>query len=127
MSTTRSATKQQELEEQMSSLLTLMQELKSNQTDQAECCEKHQAELLSELRTLNQRHEEQLTKLSEEHSEKLDLLTADQQQTAVTVKALEENLSSVKSVMQDCLAKAGEACLPTWEKRSARILWKSGI
>ena len=123
MSTTRSAAKQQELEEQMSSLLTLMQELKSNQTDQAERYEERQAELLSELLTSNQRHEEQLTKLAEEHSEKLDSLTTDQQQTAETVKALEENLSSVKSVMQDRLAKA-EDRLETLQSQQVNLAGK---
>ena len=78
---------------------------------------------MSELRTSNQRHEEQLTKLAEEHSGKLDSLTTDQQQTAETVKALEENLSSVKSVMQDRLAKA-EDRLETLQSQQVNLAGK---
>ena len=76
--TTRSAAKQQKLEEQMSSLLKFMEELKTSEAEQARLLEECQTVLLDELRTSSQRHEEQLTEFAGEHERRLDSLTPDQ-------------------------------------------------
>ena len=71
---TRTTTK---LQEQISSILTLMEELKTNQQEQAERHEQQQTELLGELRTSSQQQSEQLAKLAEEYG-RMDSLVEDQ-------------------------------------------------
>ena len=118
---TRGAAKQQELEEQFSSILAFMEELKANQHEQAKRHEERQTEILEELRTSTHRHEEQLARLAGDHERRLESLTADQLGTAEAVTALEKNLTSIKSVMQDRLGEAEERLdqLRNWQAKLA--------
>ena len=75
---TRSATKQQELEEQIGSLATLMKELKAGQAEQAKRHEEQQTKLFDELRNYIQRQEQQLTRLADDHERRLEALTNNQ-------------------------------------------------
>ena len=72
---TRSATKQQELEQQIGSLTTLMKELKAGQAEQARRQEEQQTKLFDELCTSIQRQEQQLTRLADDHESRLEALT----------------------------------------------------
>ena len=55
--------KKQELQEQISSMLALMEEMKTNQAEQAKHHEQQQTELLGELRMSTQRQADQLDRL----------------------------------------------------------------
>ena len=112
---TRSATKQHELEEQIGSLATLMQELKAGQAKQAKRNEEQQTRLLEELRTSIQRQEQQLTRLADDHEKWLDALTSNQTEAVETVASLEKNFSSTTSVMQDRLGVS--------EDRLGKLAW----
>ena len=98
--------KKQELQEQISSVLSLMEEMKSSQAEQAKRHEQQQAELLDELRTSTQRQADQLDKLAQDYGGRMDTLVADQKRVEESVGALEKNLDSVKSVMQDRIGEA---------------------
>ena len=84
--TTRSATKQQALEQQLASIISLMEEQKSNQAEKTQ-------QLLEE----SKQHSEQLTKLAGENLARWESLEMKQEETSVAVSSLEENLSSVKA------------------------------
>ena len=84
---TRSATKQQELEQQIGTLTTLMRELKAGQAGQARRQEEQQT---NELRTSIQRQEQQLTRLADDHESRLKVLTTGQMEAAETCVPREE-------------------------------------
>lgn len=103
---TRSATKQQELEEQIKSLATLMKELKAGQAEQARRQEEQQTKLFDELRISIQRQEQQLTRLADDHEKRLEVLTNKQAEATETIVSMEKNFTSTTSVMQDRLGVA---------------------
>ena len=103
---TRSVTKQQELEQQIGSLTTLMKELKAGQAEQARRQEEQQTKLFDELRTSIQRQEQQLTRLADDHESRLEALTTSQTEAAETVASLEKSFTSTTSAMQDRLGVA---------------------
>ena len=82
-------------------MLTLMEELKTNQREQTERHEQQQTELLGELRTSPQQQSEQLAKLAEEYGRRMDSLIEDQTRIEESVSTLESNIDSVKSVLQN--------------------------
>ena len=58
--------KKQELQEQISSMLALMEEMKTNQAEQASHHEQQQTELLDEIRTSTQQQADQLDRLAKD-------------------------------------------------------------
>ena len=106
---TRSATKQQELEEQIKSLAILMKELKAGQAEQATCQEEQQTKLFDELRISIQRQEQQLTRLADDHEKRLEVLTNNQAEATETIVSMEKKFTSTTSVMQDRLGQVGQA------------------
>ena len=98
--------KKQDLQEQISSMLDLMKELKIKQDEQATRHEQQQTELLSELCTATKRQADQLTDLAKDYEQKMESFHADQKRVEESVNTLEKNLDSVKSVMQDRIGDA---------------------
>ncbi len=98
--------KKQDLQEQISSMLALMQELKTNQDEQTTRHEQQQTELLSELRTSTKKQADQLTELAKDYEGKMESLLSEQKRVEESVDSLEKNLDSVKSVMQDRIGEA---------------------
>ena len=103
---TRSATKQQELEQQIGNLTTLLEELKAGQVEQARRQEEQQTRLFDDLRTSIDRQEQQLTRLADDHEKRLDALTNSQAEAAETVASLEKDFTSTTSAVQDLLGIA---------------------
>ena len=98
--------KKLELQEQISSMLALMEEMKTNQTEQASRHEQQQTELLDEMRTSTQRQADQLDRLAKDYGGRMESFVADQKRVKGSVSSLEKNLDSVKSVMQDRIGDA---------------------
>ena len=98
--------KKQELQEQISSMLALMEEMKTNQAEQASRHEQQQTELLDEMRTSTQQQADQLDRLAKDYGGRMESLVADQKRVKESVSSLEKNLDSVKSVMQDRIGDA---------------------
>ncbi len=106
--TTRSAAKQQEMEQQLASIISMIEEQKASQVEQTQ-----------QLLETSRHHSEQLTKLADENQARWESLKARQEGTSEAVSSLEENLSSVKTVMQDRLVKAEEELgqLRSWQEQ----------
>ena len=106
--TTRSAAKQEEMEQQLASIISMIEEQKASQVEQTQ-----------QLLETSRHHSEQLTKLADENQAHWESLKARQEGTSEAVSSLEENLSSVKTVMQDRLVKAEEELgqLRSWQEQ----------
>ena len=106
--TTRSAARQQELEQQLASILSLMEEQKANIAKQTQ-------QLLEE----SKQHSKRLMKLAGENQAHWESLEKKQEETSEVVSSLEENLSSVKAVMQDRISKTEEeqGQLRSWQEQ----------
>ena len=97
--TTRSAARQQQLEEQVTTILGLMQEQGRSQAEQAQLSERRQPQLLQELQ---EQHQQQRAKMAQEYEGHWHSLNTAQ---AVGVLALEDNNSDMKWVMQSHIAE----------------------
>ena len=95
--TTRSAARQQQLEEQVATILGLMQEQGRSQAEQAQLTERRQTQLLQELQ---EQHQQQMARMSQKYEGRWHSLNTAQTETSEAVAALEDNMSDMKSVMQ---------------------------
>ena len=75
---TRSATKQQELEQNIGNLTALMKELKAGQDEQARHQEEQQTKLFDDLRGLIECQGKQLMRLAEDYKKRLNTLATSQ-------------------------------------------------
>ena len=107
--------KKQDLQEQISSMLDLMKELKTKQDEQATRHEQQQTELLSELRTATTKQADQLIDLAKDYEQKMESLHADQKRVEESVDTLEKNLDSVKScrIVLETLRTRLDNCSPS--------------
>ena len=104
--TTMSAARQQQLEEQVATILGLTREQGQSQAEQALLSERRQAQLLQELQ---EQHQQQMTRMSQEYEHRWHSLNTAQAETSVGVAALEDNMADMKSVMQGRIGEAEES------------------
>ena len=116
--TTRSAARQQQLEEQVATILNLMQEQGRNLAEQAQHSERRQTQLMHELQV---QHQQQMDKMSQEYEHRWHSLNAVQVETSEAVAALEGNMADMKSVMQGRIGEAEVKLgqLQSWQEELA--------
>ena len=116
--TTRSVARQQQLEEQVGSILALMQEQGRSLAEQAQQSEKRQIQLMHELQ---EQHQQQMARMSQEYEHRWHSLNTAQTETSDAVTALESNLSHVKSVMQGRIGDTEDRLgqLQSWQEELA--------